>query len=543
MSMFANQMMVKSGAAVLAAAVLLAGCTQNSGPQPKKNTSETKPKIKVALYDSNKVPQEEGTLENNRWTKWINENGPVEVEFVPIPRGATEALQKYNILFASNSAPDIIMAIDAPVRNNLYSQKLLLPLDELINKSSTTYKQFLDNNPEFRKVAVKDDGKMYDIGITRSYYPNHVLMIRTDWLKKLNLSVPKTTGELLEVARAFAKQDPDGNGKADTYGMALSGASDSVLKNMFGDTQWLLTNDTITLNLERSKAFVQFKKSLFDEGIVDKDFLTDKDGKKSLQDWVNGKIGIYGDTYTAGGFNNYQVLKKNIPNAEVSIIQLPVSPFGQFSPLLHNPLFPTASVNANTKQPEAVMKYIDFMAKPETQYMLNFGIEGVHHTKSDASGCPKPVSTEKNKQELDWNRYYNLLSISSDKCLQIYKYSLDPADPIQNDYIRLGEEAEAAYITAERQVPSFTHINLMPSLPKEIGLIHTNAMTPISDLWVKAIVSGRAYTVDQAYQEAMDTWNKAGGAKVEQWYKDWYKENKSKIIPTADLLKYAPKTK
>ncbi|MBD2866966.1 hypothetical protein [Paenibacillus arenilitoris] len=87
------------------------------------------------------------------------------------------------------------------------------------------------------------------------------------------------------------------------------------------------------------------------------------------------------------------------------------------------------------------------------------------------------------------------------------------------------------------------HPNLMPSLPKEIGLIHTNAMTPINDAWVKAIVSDSAYTVDQAYQEAVDTWNKAGGAKVEQWYKDWYNENKSKIVPTADPLKYAPKPK
>jgi len=31
---------------------------------------------------------------------------------------------------------------------------------------------------------------------------------------------------------------------------------------------------------------------MFEAGVVDKDFLTDKDGTKSKQDFSNGKIGI-----------------------------------------------------------------------------------------------------------------------------------------------------------------------------------------------------------------------------------------------------------
>ena len=41
-------------------------------------------------------------------------------------------------------------------------------------------------------------------------------------MKKLNLPEPNTMDDLAAIAEAFAKQDPDGNGKADTYGLALT---------------------------------------------------------------------------------------------------------------------------------------------------------------------------------------------------------------------------------------------------------------------------------------------------------------------------------
>ena len=39
--------------------------------------------------------------------------------------------------------------------------------------------------------------------------------VRTDWLANLGLEVPTTPEELLEVARQFTFDDPDGNGKDD----------------------------------------------------------------------------------------------------------------------------------------------------------------------------------------------------------------------------------------------------------------------------------------------------------------------------------------
>ena len=46
------------------------------------------------------------------------------------------------------------------------------------------------------------------------------LYIRQDWLTRLGLKTPATWEEVAQVAEAFTRKDPDGNGKNDTFGLA-----------------------------------------------------------------------------------------------------------------------------------------------------------------------------------------------------------------------------------------------------------------------------------------------------------------------------------
>ncbi|WP_369167171.1 sugar ABC transporter substrate-binding protein [Streptomyces sp. R28] len=66
------------------------------------------------------------------------------------------------------------------------------------------------------------DGKHYGIPYSRQA---QTLMIRKDWLHKLGLQAPTTWQDMLSVAKAFATDDPDGDGKADTYGMVVPGSA------------------------------------------------------------------------------------------------------------------------------------------------------------------------------------------------------------------------------------------------------------------------------------------------------------------------------
>ncbi len=62
------------------------------------------------------------------------------------------------------------------------------------------------------------DGKYYGVPTSAQTF---ALFVRKDWREKLGLPQPKTWDDILTLSKAFATQDPDGNGKNDTYGFII----------------------------------------------------------------------------------------------------------------------------------------------------------------------------------------------------------------------------------------------------------------------------------------------------------------------------------
>ncbi|XEC96231.1 extracellular solute-binding protein [Paenibacillus tarimensis] len=527
-------------------ALVLSACSKSGGSNPPANNpgnddpavnpadnvTEARGSITVSTYDNNQVPAEEGSYTDNRWTRWMNENGPVDVTFVPIPR--SESQQKFSTLFAAGDAPDLILEFDNSFRNLLWSQKQLMPLDDLIEQHSTEYKALLEKFPELRKLGTKPDGKLYDIG---RVIPTQVLasvVIRKDWLDKLGLEVPETVDDLYEVAYAFANEDPDENGKKDTFGINLSSFSHYIIDGMFGNDMFVIEDGQLVRPFDRIQPAADFKKKLFENGIVDKDFLTDKNGQKAQQDFASGKLGIY-VAYKTEVKKNYEILKKNDPNAQIIPIAFPASSFGTFGPDFNPPIQNLGAVNANAKDPAAVIKYIDFMIKPSTAEYFEYGEEGVHHSK-DANGCPAPIDPEKNKNEIGYNVYYKMpISTYVLKQCLIDGVSPDSDNEFDQEWIAISKEMNELYLDPNRPMPGFTHAKLRPSLEKELTMTFEDGWNTMHDLMLRAVVSGKSYTTDQAMKDLLDAWDKSGGKKLEEWYADWYQENKDKWIFMKDL--------
>lgn len=529
-----------------AVSAVLAGCSlptdNNKDTAPVSNDPNKRGSISVSIYDRGNIVPEEGNWEKNRWIEWINKNGPVDVKFMPVPRW--ESFPKFNALFASGSAPDLILEYDASFRNTWYSQKLLMPIDDMINKYSTTYKQLLEKYPQLRKSGMKEDGKLYEFGRLNVIAPHHRLLIREDWLKKLGLEVPKTTEDLYNVAKAFVNQDPDGNGKKDTFGMNLSGTAFSVISHMFGrSVDWYEKDGKMVHDWERLQASVAFQKRLFDDGLVDKDFLTDKNGQKGQQDFMTGKLGIYAADASWFTTANMETFKKNNPTGKLIPIILPKSEFGQFSPLITTPVQMVGVVNSKTKDPEAIMKYVDWMVDPNNSIYIRQGIEGTHWNKGP-TGCPNPIDSEKNKKEVAYA--WDLAMLSSDllfgKCAESYLTNLRSDIAIENELLELNKKAKEIYVTKERPIPAVGY-DFLPALPDELQTIVKNTAKSIStdkgDIWMKALVSGYGYTAEQAVKDARDVWEKAGGKQVDDYYANWFDKNKANAFSIADLYKLA----
>ncbi|GBG07119.1 ABC transporter substrate-binding protein [Paenibacillus agaridevorans] len=523
-------------------ALLIAGCSGgnvNTGGKEKTKeenkeeaVKEERGNITVSIYDRGSVPPEEGTAENNRWTKWMSENGPANVKFVPVPRW--ESKEKFNVMFASSKAPDLIFEYDTAYRNELIAQKQLMPLNDLIEEHSVEYKALLEKYPILRKVATREDGNMYEFARLNGLMTNHLLFVRQDWLEKLSLSVPKTMEEFYEVAEAFVKQDPDNNGKTDTLAMGVTMVGGVIIDQMFQDVAYKVKDGAVVRTWENSIAKNNFLKKLYDNALIDKDFLTDKNGEKAKQDFINGKLGFYG---VNGGeaYATFSALKANLPDAKVMAISLPASEFGQFGPIINNPVQGTAAINANAKDPVAVMKYVDFLVRESTMKTLQFGIENEHY-KMGESGCPTPIDAEKNQKELGWMADYRMLVSGGlfGDCGS-FKHQLDPNNPVDQEYMAIMDQADAAYLNPKAPFAEMTHGEHKPTIPKELQLINTNTREQITSMYQQSLIGGSKYTVEQAAADAQAYWEKSGGKQVEDWYTNWYVNHSADAIMTKDL--------
>lgn len=77
------------------------------------------------------------------------------------------------------------------------------------------------------------DGKSYALPISAQSF---ALFVRKDWREKLGFPQPKTWKDVYDLAAAFTKKDPDGNGQADTFGFLFPGSTTR------GYTSWFVSS-------------------------------------------------------------------------------------------------------------------------------------------------------------------------------------------------------------------------------------------------------------------------------------------------------------
>lgn len=239
----------------------------------------------------------------------------------------TEYLEKLTARVASGDLPDVIGFTLEDDKANFFKwaeQGAFLPLND-----------FVDDYPMLKAVpeevwnAVSVDGKIYAIP---KYFPKNYLntpIIRKDWLDRLGLEMPTNYEELKKVAIAFAKEDPDGNGKDDTYGLVVG---EKVWPNYHFGAYW--DADAWYHQNERGqyipgiisdarKEWVRMMADLYREGVIQKDFVLLKPNEANTKVFYAGKAGIFIGSPRGMSEDYMNALKKIDPKAELA----PIPPF------------------------------------------------------------------------------------------------------------------------------------------------------------------------------------------------------------------------
>ncbi|GGD77688.1 extracellular solute-binding protein [Paenibacillus nasutitermitis] len=509
------------------------GASENPAASPEAGGSSTptssasasasegpKKEISVSAFDRGQVATEEGNYEDNRWTKWINENSPVKVKWIPVDRG--QAQQKLSTLIASGSAPDLIWEYDRNYIAQLANQGAIQPIDEYIEKYSTTFKKYLEENPDL-KSAMTINGKIYAVTSKRAIdsIAGQGIWIRQDWLDKLQLKAPTTIEELIEVAKKFKEEDPDGNGQADTVPIVFNGNAVGVMRALFftNENQWYLEEGQMKYGrtLDRYTDSLAFQKSLFDQGLIDKEYITDSNFEHARQLWTTGKAGMYFANWRMDNENTD--LKKNVPDAKLAPLEPVESKYGKNGLYQELPANILVAFNSEMKEDEieSAFKFIDWMLE-DGWLPLKHGEENVHYKLVNGE-IPQRLDSDKFRTEVAYAGEYAIMSqwnVKSD-----WMTVMAAQDPLSQEIA----ESKAIALDVALKNEYRRDIAFSPDLPEVSQLIATFA--PIAtQIEVKVVTGGKALTPEAGMEQIRKEWKRLGGENVEKLAQEWYEKNK-----------------
>jgi putative aldouronate transport system substrate-binding protein len=259
------------------------GATQAPAAESSKKVTLT-----AMRYFYGDIPPSDG-----KGIKMINEKFNTDYSINLIPQGSYD--EKLQAVIASGKIPDMIafQSADLTNRYNKFAkQGAFLALDDYVKQYPSIQKI-----PQYVLDQFKVNGKLYAVP---GYYPQFgfTVILRKDWLDNLGLKVPTNYEELKAVAVAFTKNDPDKNGKNDTYGLAIGkdinhpipmGAYWEPEAWYHKDAQGRFIPGFVS---NARKEMIQWFSDLYKVGAMTKDFAT-LDWGATNKEFYSGKAGIF----------------------------------------------------------------------------------------------------------------------------------------------------------------------------------------------------------------------------------------------------------
>ncbi|RAV21429.1 extracellular solute-binding protein [Paenibacillus contaminans] len=340
--------------------------------------------------------------------KTIEEKFNVKIRLDYMPVGQ-DYVTRLNTQLASNQPPDVWRDANGDGGLKYALDGILADVGTFVTpQTMPNYFKYWIDETVFQGYQFADGTfrmpSSYSKEVYRTWY------IRKDWLDNLNLSVPKTYDEYLNVLRAFVNNDPDGNGKKDTFGFTTATGGDGIGLEwpeywkaglVFAST--IRDGNYIDMQTDpRVEQVLDDISKVIGEGLVDPDWFLNK-SPQHIDRAAQGKVGvIMGATKDFAFDSNPQSLQSKtkalFPNAN----WIPFTPFGSQpistgiapgSPVL----FPKGVVEKSPEKVERIVEILDWLAGEEGYILTHYGIENRHYTRN---GDTITLNTEATKQEI-----------------------------------------------------------------------------------------------------------------------------------------------
>jgi putative aldouronate transport system substrate-binding protein len=411
-----------------------------------------------------------------------------------------------------------IQDVDLYTRQGLLTE---LPVDE-IKKNIPNLAKLIDSSDAGAWINGMIAGKNYGIPITNldgryPYFP----LYNDKWLKAIGYNQPpKTLVELEDVLYKFRNNDPDGNGKKDTYGLGGKGKSNQALSfpAVFGafnvqPFSWKLSKEgNMAYGMTTPEARQAFRliNKWFKDGVLDPEFIT-SDGNK--EEFGNGLVGMGYESWNhirPSGKVAQLAAKKGFDLAIGGALNGPdgsgsLLAFG----LTSNYLGMGADVAKNPEKKKKIYEILNsFYSDRESILYSQFGEENVHYTVQNGKPTQKQEYVAREAQlKLGLGNYYGLLARKTTE----FETFLYPDSDLQFRE-NISKNVKMMIDPVKFNIPSLANFPELSNMEKEYFI---------------KFITGEV-NLDEGFDSFVDKWMKAGGKTVTEEVNKLYKEYNKK---------------
>ncbi|AWP29884.1 extracellular solute-binding protein [Paenibacillus sp. Cedars] len=322
------------------------------------------------------VASEKTNLNDSLIAKEIEKRTGIKVNFQAYSP-ATFA-DKLRVTVASGKLPDVFHGLTPSELKKIGQQNAVVAINEYIDMLPNFKKLYVEENPWVISSFGDQEGNIYTWPIANiNRDVNHGFLYRKDVFDEIGIKEWSTTEEFYEALKKLKEAHPDSYPYASktkefifrdwSYGWGLGGKDYPTYYDE-ASKQWKYASIQ-----PEHKEMIDFMKKLYNEGLMDPEFLTDTDeswtakmtsGNKSFVtfDWI-GRLDLF-----------YNQIKDQNPNYNLRY-GTPVGPTGNGAtlPKIDNS-FSIAVANNDNK--EAALKLLDYLTSPSGATLVTTGVEG-----------------------------------------------------------------------------------------------------------------------------------------------------------------------
>jgi putative aldouronate transport system substrate-binding protein len=375
----------------------------------------------------------EQNMDENWQSQWYEEKTNVHVNWQYAP--AEQFKERVNLALASGEALDLVVGYPWNPTDfsrteflRLANQKVILPIQDLIESDTINMKQNLANVQDWREILTMPDGNIYSIPemeayISVAYYGK--MFVNKEFLANVGITtIPGTPEEFKQMLIAFRDKDANGNGILNDE-IPLMGATgnysfkiDTYLMSAFvyddGLNRLYLDNGKVTAAFQQPefREGLIYLNDLYREGLISRDsFSADINTRNRINSQKYESVigAMPSDHHFSLGSREEGEPVRFIDYTSIPPLKGPhglqvsrYEPYSKFRSEHIGGMIPITSRN-----PALIMRYLDYWHTFEGSVITNFGGKGIAWDDADpgatgAAGGPAVFKTFTLTQDSPW---------------------------------------------------------------------------------------------------------------------------------------------